>query len=70
MRRRARHRARGFALVFVAGSLGVLLLLGALVVDLGMGFLTRARLGKAVDAAALAAVKLMPTAPGLSRAAR
>ena len=57
-------RERGFALAIVAGGLTALVLLCAVAIDLGMGWLVRARINKAVDAAALIAVKF--AARGLS----
>lgn len=59
----------GFSLVLVvAGMLGILLMC-ATAIDLGVGFVARARLNKAVDAAALIAVKYSPQGTGAMTAA-
>lgn len=50
----------GFALLFVTVGIMGILFLCATAVDLGIGFLTRARINKAVDAAALIATKYTP----------
>ena len=50
-----RAREKGIALVYVGVFLVPLLLCTGLAVDLGRGYLVRANLAKAVDAAALAA---------------
>ena len=50
-------REKGVALVYVGIFLVPLLLCTGLAVDLGWGYLVRATLAKAVDAAALAAAK-------------
>ena len=55
---------RGFALVFVTMGMAVILFLCATAIDLGLGWVARARLNKAVDAAALGAVKFAATVSG------
>ena len=55
---------RGFALVFVAVGLSIIMCLCATAIDLGLGWVARARLNKAVDAAALGAVKFAATLVG------
>jgi hypothetical protein len=57
---------RGFALVFVTMGLAVIMFLCATSIDLGLGWVARARLNKAVDAAALGAVKFAATVSGAS----
>ena len=50
---------RGFALVYLAGMMFVLLALAGLAIDLGRGYQVRAHLSKAVDGAALAAARVI-----------
>jgi Flp pilus assembly protein TadG len=53
IRRKSRNGERGQVLILCAISLVVLLLFIGLAVDFGMAYVTKARLGKAADAAAL-----------------
>ena len=66
---RADHaRERGIALVYVGIFLVPLLLCTGLAVDLGRGYLVRATLAKAVDAAALAAARNITGDPSQAQA--
>src|SRR5271165_176578 len=51
------HKTDGQILVWFALSLGMFLLFAALAVDMGMIYLTKAKLSNSVDAAVLAAAK-------------
>lgn len=57
---KARRDERGFVLVFISGSLSLLLLSAGLAVDLGSWYRESAHLQRAADAAALAGVVYMP----------
>jgi Flp pilus assembly protein TadG len=59
IRRKQKSRERGQVLVLCALSMFVLLLFVGLAVDFGMAYVTKARLGKAVDAAALSGAKAL-----------
>ena len=61
--RRLLREEKGSALVLAALIMGVLLSFTALVVDVGMLYLTRTRLFNATDAAALAGVQALPEDP-------
>src|SRR5713101_8302112 len=66
---RADHaREKGMALVYVGIFLVPLLLCTGLAVDLGRGYLVRATLAKAVDAAALAAAHNITGDPSQAQA--
>lgn len=58
--RRTSDRAgqRGFALLFVVAGVTAILALAAMSIDIGVGYMSRARLNRAADAAALAAAKI------------
>ncbi len=68
--RKVRERERGQILILCAVTLVVLLLFVGLAIDFGMAYLTKASLGKAVDAAALTGAKNLykgqPTAINLA----
>jgi Flp pilus assembly protein TadG len=55
--RRNRHRERGQVLVMLALIIVVLLLFAGLAIDSGFGYITRASLSKAVDAASLTGMR-------------
>lgn len=60
----AEPKDKGAVLIWVAGSLVVLLTMAAFAVDLGWIYLNRSRLQSAADAAALAGVVNLPGFPG------
>ena len=66
-RRLAAEEERGAALVWVAGSLVMLLAFSALAVDLAWLYLNSSRLQNAADASALAAVVNAPGFMGLAQ---
>ena len=50
---------RGFALIYMAGTLTALLLFAGLAVDAGRAYVVKAQLSKAVDGAALGAARML-----------
>ena len=67
LRRKIEEAERGAALVWIAGSLVVLLTTAAFATDLGWILLWNSRLQAAADAAALAGVVNLPGFPGLAQ---
>ncbi len=63
-------RQDGFALVYIAATLTVLLLFSGLAVDSGRGYVVKAQLTKAVDGAALAAARNLNSGNPKAEAAR
>jgi hypothetical protein len=61
---------RGFALIYLAGTLTALLLFAGLAVDAGRAYVVKAQLSKAVDGAALGAARMLNSGDPRAEAAR
>ena len=61
---------RGFALIYLAGTLTALLLFAGLAVDAGRAYVVKAQLSKAVDGAALGAARMLNSGDPRGEAAR
>jgi Mg-chelatase subunit ChlD len=61
---------RGFALIYTAGILTVMLLFAGLAVDAGRAYVVKAQLAKAVDGAALGAARMLNSGDPRGEAAR
>lgn len=56
---KVRHDEGGAVILFVAASLVIILAMGGLALDMGKGYIRRARMTRAVDAAALAGARVV-----------
>ena len=61
---------KGFALIYMAGTLTLLLLFAGLAVDAGRAYVVKAQLSKAVDGAALGAARMLNSGDPRGEAAR
>jgi len=61
---------KGFALIYMAGTLTLLLLFAGLAVDAGRAYVVKAQLSKAVDGAALGAARMLNSGDPRSEAAQ
>jgi Flp pilus assembly protein TadG len=61
---------KGFALIYMAGTLTLLLLFAGLAVDAGRAYIVKAQLSKAVDGAALGAARMLNSGDPRGEAAR
>ena len=61
---------KGFALIYTAGTLTLMLLFTGLAVDAGRAYVVKAQLSKAVDGAALGAARMLNSGDPRAEAAR